>query len=135
MAAQTQDVSRSWREGNIVAGVPLKDAAKIYAGSVVEIDGSGDISPAAKAASLKVYYGVAITGADNTTGGDGDETIDVRTDATVHLAITGTAVRGKAAYIADDQTVTDVATGASKVGRIVDVDDDGVWVNMSAVGV
>ena len=133
MAAQTQDVSRNWREGDIVAGAPLQAAAKVYAGSVVEIDATGNLAPATKAAN-KVYYGVAITGADNTGGAAGAQKIDVRIGATVHLAITGTAVRGKAAYLADDQTVTDVAAGASKAGRIVDVDDDGVWVDMSAVG-
>ncbi len=134
MAAQTQDVSRPWREGDIVAGVPLQAAARVYAGGVVEIDGSGNVKAATKAAA-KTYYGVAVTGADNSSGSAGDETISVRRNATVHLAKTGTAVRGKTAYLADDQTVTDAAAGASKVGRIVDVDSDGVWVDMSALGV
>lgn len=38
---------------------------------------------------------------------------------------------GKMGYIADDQTVTDVPAAASKVGRIVATDDDGVWVDMA----
>ena len=121
MAAQTADAERRWRNGDLVEGVPLQAAAKVYQGSVVEIDGSGDVKPGAKAAN-KTYFGVAVTGGDNTAGAAGAVTIKVRRKATVLLAKTGTAVRGKAAYLADDQTVTDVATGASKVGRIVDVD-------------
>ena len=134
MANQTSDVSRPWRDGEIVDNVPLQAAVKVYAGAMVEIDGSGDIAKAAKAAN-KTYYGVAVTGGDNTGGVAGAVKITVRRKGTVHLAKTGTAVRGKAAYVADDQTVTDVAAGASKVGRIVDVDVDGVYVDMSEVGV
>ena len=133
MAAQTSDVDRPWRDGEIVE-VPLQAAVRIYAGAIVEIDASGNIKAATKAAS-KTYFGVAVTGADNTGGPAGAATITVRRKATVHLAKTGTAVRGKAAYVADDQTVTDVATEASKVGRIVDADADGVYVDMSEVGV
>lgn len=134
MAAQTSDVSRSWRDGVLIDNVPLQASARVYAGSIVEIDASGNIAAGAKAVS-KSYYGVAVTGGNNSSGSAGDVKITVRRKATVHLAKTGTAVRGKAAYLADDQTVTDVAAGASKVGRIVDADDDGVFVDMSEVGV
>lgn len=133
MADQTQDVSRPWRDGELVEGVGLQASATVYAGAVLEIDASGHVAKATKAAS-KVYFGVAVTGGVGTTTA-GETKITVRRKATVHLAKAGTAVRGKAAYIADDQTVTDVATSASKVGQIVDTDDDGVWVDMSAVGV
>ena len=134
MADQTRDVSRPWRDGEFVEGVGLQAAAKVYAGSVVEIDGSGDVAKGAKAAN-KTYFGTAVTGGDNTGGAAGAVEIAVRRKATVHLEKTGTAVRGKAAYLADDQTVTDVAAGASKVGQIVDADDDGVWVDMSALSI
>lgn len=136
MAAQTRDTDRPYRgdPGQIIERVPLQAAVRIYAGAMVEIDGSGNLAPATKAAS-KTYFGVAITGADNTGGSAGDKTITVRRKATVHLETTGTAVRGKAAYVADDQTITDVATTASKAGLIVDTDADGAWVDMSAVGV
>ena len=135
MADLTQDVDRPWRghPGQLIDNVPLAASATVYAGAIIEIDGSGNVAKAAKGAD-KVYFGVAVTGGKNGTTA-GETKITVRRKATVHLKKTGTAVRGKAAYVADDQTVTDVATGASKVGRIVDTDDDGVWVDMDAVGV
>ena len=133
MADLAQDVSRPWRDGDLVEGVGLQASATVYAGAVLEIDASGNVAKATKAAN-KAHFGVAVTGGKNGTTA-GETKIAVRRKATVHLAKTGTAVRGKAAYVADDQTVTDVAAGASKLGQIVDTDDDGVWVDMSAVGV
>ena len=134
MAAQTKDASRPWRAGEIVEKVGLQAGSKAFAGSLLEIDAAGDVAPATKAAD-KVYFGAAMAGGDNTGGVAGAVTIPVRRRATVLLKKTGTAVRGKAAYVADDQTVTDVAAGASKVGQIVDVVDEGVWVDMAAIGV
>lgn len=134
MANQTADVSRDWRDGELFEDCPLAAGSRVFAGSIVEIDAAGNLSRAAKAAN-KTYFGFAVTGGDNTGGSAGDVKITVRRKATVLLAKTGTAVRGQAAYIADDQTVTDVAAGASKVGRIVATDDDGVYVDMSEVSV
>lgn len=136
MAGLAQNISRLWRgdPGRIIERVPLAASAKIYAGSALEIDAAGRVAPATKAAA-KTYFGIALEGVDNSSGKAGDLSVRVRHRSTVHFAKTGTAVRGKAAYIADDNTVTDVAAGASKVGQIVDTDDDGVWVDMSAVGV
>lgn len=134
MAAQTADAHRPWRDGELVENVPVAASARVYAGSIVAIDASGDVAAAAKGAG-KTYFGIAVTGADNTSGAAGARTVAVRRKATARFAKTGTAVRGKAAYVADDQTVTDVSTAASKVGRIVDIDADGVWVDMSELGV
>ena len=35
---------------------------------------------------------------------------------------------GAPAYIADDETVTDVAAGSSKIGTLLELDGDEVWV-------
>jgi hypothetical protein len=136
MANQTQDVSRPWRDGELVDGVGLQAGARVYAGALVEIDAAGNVARATKAAA-KVYFGVAVTGGDNTGGAAAAVTITVRRGATVLFEKTGTSVRGKAAYVADDQTVTDVATAASKVGQIVAPDEPsgGVWVDTSRVAV
>ena len=134
MAAQTKDTSRPWRDGEIVEAVGVQAAKAVYAGGILEIDATGHVKPATKAAD-KTYFGAAMTGADNSRGAAGAATVRVRRRATVLLEKSGTAVRGKAAYVVDDQTVTDVKTGASKVGQIVGDDDDGVWVDMAAVGV
>ena len=133
MGNLAQDVSRPWRDGELITNVGLQASATVYAGALLEIDAAGNVARATKAAG-KTYFGYAVTGGVGTTTA-GETKITVRRKATVHLAKTGTAVRGKVAYVADDQTVTDVATAASKVGRIVDTDDDGVWVDMSELGV
>lgn len=133
MAAQTQSVARPWRDGRVIEGVGVQASAVIYAGALLEIDTNGHVAPATKAAS-KVYFGIADEPAAGTATA-GETKVRVRRNATVAFVKTGTAVPGKAAYAADDQTVTDVSTAASKVGQIVAADNDGVWVDMSALGV
>ena len=132
MAAQTRNEDRPWRDGDVIGGVPAQMNVHIYQGAIVEIDAAGNVAPAAKAAS-KVYYGVALTECDNTGGAAAARTLDVRRRGAVRLAVTGTAVRGQVAYVADDQTVTDSDTAASPLGVIVDVEGDEVWVDLGAV--
>ena len=131
MTALSADVSRPVREGSVVAGAPLRAGAKVRQGSLLEIDGAGRVAPATKGGN-KTYFGVALEPADNTGGAAGAKKVDVLRRAVVHMAKTGTAVRGKKAYAADDDTVTDAPGGASSCGRIVDVDDDGVWVELDS---
>ena len=132
MAAQTEDVSRPLRPGDTISGVGVQASARVYQGSIVEIDAAGRVAPGTKAASKK-YFGMAETGADNSAGAAGAKTVTVRRRPTVALKKTGTAAVGKMGYLADDQTVTDASTGASKVGRIVadDAVGGGVWVDMA----
>lgn len=132
MPAQTQDTSRPYRDGAIVAGVPVQAGARIYVGALVEIDADGRVAPASKAAN-KTYYGVCLRGADNTGGAAGAQTITVRRRGAHRFATTGTAARGKRAFVVDDQTVTDVPTAASSCGVIIDSDSGGAWVDLGAV--
>ena len=134
MAAQTESVARPRRDGRVVEDVDLQAGAKVYAGALLEIDATGHVAPATKAAA-KVYFGIADAAADNTGGVAGAVKVRVRLRVTALFVKDGTAVPGKAAYVVDDQTVTDVATGASKVGQIVAAGDDGIWVDMAALGV
>lgn len=131
MTALAADVDRPVREGLVVAGVPLQAGVRVRQGSLLEIDAAGRVRPAAKGQG-KTYFGVALGPADNTGGAAGALSVDVRRRATVHMAKTGTAVRGKKAYAADDNTVTDASAGATACGRIVDADDDGVWVELDS---
>jgi len=133
MTAQSESVSRPWRDGHVVEDVGVQASATIYAGALLEIDASGHVAPATKAAD-KTYFGAAETAGVGTAVA-GATKIRVRRNHTVLLAKTGTAVPGKIAYVADDQTVTDVEAGASKLGLIVAAGDDGVWVDLAALGV
>ena len=128
MTALSANVSREYRPGEVVENVPLAKTKTVYQGSLLEIDSSGNVQAATKASS-KVYYGVS---EEKATGGaaHGDVKIRVRRKGTFYFAKTGTAVRGKKAYVADDNTITDVATGASSCGTIIDTDAKGVWVEL-----
>ena len=129
MTALTQNISRPYREGDTVSGAGVQAGAHVRQGSRLEIDGSGHVAPAVKGAD-KSYYGVALTEGKNTGGAAGAVTVTVRLKGAFRFAKTGTAAVGKTAYLADDDTVTDVAAGASACGRIVDADDLGVWVDL-----
>ena len=127
MTALAQNTDRPLRDGHVIAGVQLQASATVYQGALLEIDARGHVKGATKAAN-KTYFGIAETA--GAAGATGTVTIDVRRRATAHFKTSGTAVRGKEAYVVDDQTVTDAPANASKVGRIVDTDDDGVWVEL-----
>ena len=114
----------------------MKAGVKIYAGAIVVSD-AGYAKPGVKAENL-IYLGRAEEQVDNSATGaaDGDKSVVVRrgrafkwANAAGANAIAQADV-GKPAYIFDDQTVTDVAAGASKAGDaiILAVDDDGVWI-------
>lgn len=128
MTALSANQSRARRDGD-VAVFGVQAAANVRQGSLLEIDGDGNVKPATKAAD-KVYVGVALEPADNTGGAKGAIKVTVRLRGAFRFTKTGTAAVGKTAYVADDNTVTDVAAGASKVGRIIDSDSGGVWVNL-----
>ncbi len=126
MTALSSDRDTRSRDGKFFVA-SLAAAANVYAGALLEVDATGRVKPAAKGAD-KTYMGVARHAADNTSGSAGDEKVLVQRGEAFHFKKTGTAVVGKDAYVADDNTVTDDSTGASKLGRIIDSDDDGVWV-------
>lgn len=130
MTALTENTGRNYSDGDIVGGVPLAKGAQVFEGSLLEIDGNGNVQAATKG-NNKTYFGVAQEGADNTGGNAGDVHVTTRLAGMFRFAKTGTAVRGKTAYVADDDTVTDVAAGATACGRIVDVRGSDVMVLLS----
>ena len=135
MAALTADRNTPYREGELIP-VPVKAGVKIYAGAIVVVD-AGYAKPGVKAANL-IYLGRAEEQVDNSATGasDGDKSVLVRRKRSFYWSnATGTnevaqADVGKPAYIFDDQTITDVDTGASKAGDaiILAVDSGGVWI-------
>ena len=132
MAAQTRNEDRPYREAVIIGGVPAQANTHVYQGSLLEIDATGHVAPATKAAD-KNYYGVAVSECDNNPGAAGARSMTVRRRGAVRLAKTGAAARGQIAYVEDDQTITTTSTGASPLGIVVDVEGDDVWVDLGAV--
>ena len=132
MAALAKDRNTSRHESDYIS-VPVKAAAKIYAGSLVVADG-GYAKPAAKAASL-IALGRAEEFVDNSSGANGDLKIKIRrgvfkwaTTAAAAGKVTVTEI-GKDVYIADDQTVDKRDAATSKAGKCLEIAADGeVWV-------
>lgn len=134
MTALSANTSRAVREGQY-ARPGLQANARVYIGSLVEVDGDGHIKAAVTASSGRGrIFGVAEEAATGSSTA-GETKVRVRTRGTFHFAWGGTSGAndiGQQVYVVDDNTVKEAAgnganTGES-VGRIVDVDDDGVWV-------
>lgn len=134
MAALTKDRQTPERSGKEF-GFPVKAATRIFAGALVVLDG-GYAAPGRTATGLKAV-GRAEAHADNTSGSAGAIDVPVRAgvfrfdNSTAGDLIARTDITADA-YIVDDQTVakTDGSSTRSKAGRIVDVDDLGVWVQL-----
>ena len=121
-----------YRDGELIE-YSMAAAAKIYAGSIVVI--SAGYAAKGSAAENLVCIGRAEEQVDNSSGAAGDKTIQVRAgkafrwkNATAAADKVVAADIGKSAYIVDEETVSKTATGRSKAGRIVGLDDEGVWV-------
>ena len=100
---------------------PVKDGAKIFAGSLVAIQADGHAVPASDAAATKVV-GLAIATVDNTAGADGDLLVRVESGLFLLPATSITqAMVGSVMYVVDDQTFDDVlGTNGVKAGRLLE---------------
>ena len=120
---QTAKRSQGSHSDLIAAGV------QIFEGAIVVLNASGFAAPATAATGLRAR-GIADHQSDNRTGSDGAGVVKTVTGA--HLLSNAGDINqshiGSTAYITDDQTVTAVSTATSAVGRIENVNSDGVWV-------
>ncbi len=132
MAALTADRDTPRRDGDIVS-MGVAASKKIYAGALVARDANGYATPGATATGL-LGVGRAESQVDNSSGSNGDVTVEVRKGvfrfdnyATDQVTI---ADIGNDCYIVDDQTVARTnGTGTRSVaGKVFDVDSNGVWV-------
>ena len=105
----------------------------IEAGKIVMLDQQGNAVEGRKAAG-HICVGRCEETVDNSSGSAGDVKVRVRTGVfrwnndVAGKAFTKTGV-GDAAYIEDDETVrTDTNASGQKVGRVVAIDSQGVWV-------
>lgn len=133
--ALTKDRNTSRRDG-VQYNDPLAANAKIYAGSIVCLDASGNAVPGSTATTLKVR-GLAQEQVDNTGGAAGAKRIETRRGVFQLANSTSTdlitrAEIGSQCYIVDDQTVakTSATNTRSVAGVVRDVDDGGVWVEI-----
>lgn len=136
MTALTKDRVVPNRSGDHVSH-PVKAGVKLYAGALVCLDAAGWAVPGATATTLTAV-GRAEKPVDNTAGANGDVFVLARkavfrfyneaTDLVDRTSI------GKDCYVVDDATVAKTDGGdpatRSVAGKVVDVDDDGVWVDL-----
>ena len=130
MAALTTELDTPRRSGDIVS--VGQGTNVIFAGGLVAINASGVGQAAADTAALTVI-GRAETTSDNSAGATVN--IDVRRGV-FRYANQGNVDDsdvGDLVYVLDDQTVARAAdvTNNIPVGRVVEVDSDGVWVDVT----
>lgn len=116
---------------------PVAAATKIYAGAQVGVNASGYAVPITTATGLK-GAGRAAHLADNSGGTAGAIDVEVelgtfRYENSASADLITKADIGADAYGVDDQTVakTSATSTRSVVGKIHDVDEQGVWVTYS----
>lgn len=133
--ALTKDRNTPRRDGKQFND-PVAANAKIFAGSLVCLDASGNAVPGSTSTTLKAR-GLAQDQADNTGGAAGDLRIETRRGIFqfANSAAADQIARadiGAQCYIVDDQTVakTSATNTRSVAGVIRDVDSAGVWVEI-----
>ena len=114
--------------------LPVAKGAVIPSAVLVALDSDGNANEAKKAENL-IVVGISQQTADNTGGLAGAVTVTVRRGAFV-LDNSGTAAVTQAGafkdcYLEDSLTVTSESTGTSVVGKVLQVDPDGVVVEIN----
>lgn len=117
--------------------VPVAAGVKLHAGAMVAINAGGYLAPVTAATTLKAAARCAAF-VDNTTGSNGAFAADqelgtFRWENSASTDLITRADIGSDAYGVDDQTVAKTNGGGTRsvVGKIADVDDQGVWVTHS----
>lgn len=135
MAALTADRDTKQRSATLLT-LPAAAAKIFYAGALIARDGNGRATPGATATTLR-GVGRGKARVDNSAGAAGAVNVDIEkgifrfANSTSTDAITQANI-GADCYIVDDQTVafTSGSSTRSVAGKIFDVDDQGVWVDM-----
>ncbi len=117
--------------------LPVAAATLIYAGALVCVSAAGFATKGATSTTLKAY-GRCETTVDNSAGAAGDLKVTVKSGIFIWAnSAAGDLITladvASDCYIVDDQTVAKTNGGAtrSRAGKIVNVDAEGVWVQVS----
>lgn len=121
------------RDGDLVS-LKVAAASKIYGGGIVMVSATGYAVRGQTGANL-TYVGRAEATADNLVGANGDQTVLVKRRKAFKWANSSAdpitlADLFKTAYVVDDETVARTANSGARsaAGKIIGVDDDGIWV-------
>jgi hypothetical protein len=132
MAAATADQDFNIRNGEITT-LPLAAATKVFSRTLAAADSAGRVKPGADTAGLRIV-GWFEHYQDNSAGSAGDLSVQVRRGI-IKLNNSGSAAVdaddvGKLCYVEDDNTVAESNTNKVVAGTVVEVESDGVWVEV-----
>lgn len=120
------------QKGRGLVVLAVAASAMIHGGAIVVVDG-GYATKATTKTGLK-FVGIAEESVDNTGGGNGAKTVEVRRDRIYFAKNSATDPIAQAdlfnqCYLQDDETVakTNGTNTRSLAGRIIQVDANGVW--------
>lgn len=137
MAALTKDRLGTFERMGDIFEAPQAASTTVYAGALVFKNASGYAEPAT-AALGKLPLGVAMEQSAN-AGANGAVNVKVKRGVFQFAAETGDeptiAHKGQICYAADDQTVGMTPGVRSAAGIVVDVDTNGVWVDVGHLDV
>jgi hypothetical protein len=120
-------------------GVPLYRAVKVYAGGLVCINTAHGFGVPGSVATTLIAMGIACATTDNTSGSDGALTVNCDRGIFRLKNYAGDLVpatqRGQPCFIYDDGTVaaTNGSAARSVAGTVLEVDSQGVWVEIGSV--
>lgn len=128
----SKDRNTVLQEG-IVLVFPAAASAKVYAGGIGVLNATGYATKGSTAAGLKAV-GRIEESVDNTGGTDGAVSIRIKRGVFKFKNSSSDALTRAEiftdCYIEDDETVCKTATGKSKAGKVIDIDSDGVWIEI-----
>lgn len=132
MTALTKDRRTDWRDGSDLSD-PVAAGAVIHAGALIVLDSAGNATPATTATGL-IARGRASESIDNSAGAAGDAQVIIGRGHFKYVndgSIDRTHI-GATVYIVDDQTLsaTDGTGTRSAAGKLLDIESDGVWVEI-----
>ena len=123
------------RKDGILIGIKVAASTSIEAGKLLAVNAAGYGVPASDAAGLKVG-GVTQEAVDNSTGGNGDKTVEVMRKKAFLLANDTTNAVTQAhvltnVFVKDAATVdSDGGTNNIVAGKCLGVESGGVWVEI-----
>jgi hypothetical protein len=130
--ALTADRTTPRRSGDQLE-LPAAASKKFYAGALVAVDASGNATPGATATDI-LGVGRCREQVDNSSGLAGAVKVPIEKGIFRFANSAGDPVTRaditKDCYIVDDFTVSHTDTNQSVAGKVFDVDDLGVWVDM-----
>lgn len=136
--ALTADRHTPYKDGDLLV-LGMAASSKVFAGSLAAKNSSGYAMPAADTAGL-VVMGRAEEQVDNSSGANGDLTLEVRRDKAFSFKNSATnavtvAHIGHPVFVEDDETVASAGgTNSIVAGLCVGVDSAGVWIIPGPIG-